>query len=128
MELICPDKYDEIKGTCDEFYGFMVDDKNKCLQLSVNDDSTDKGSNLATCCGIKIRYEQKIDWFPYVNNTKICIPLLKDKELRDKTLKEIIESYNTIGSEISITSKYINIGNILSIYRLDFILFILFLI
>ena len=127
LDLICPDKYDEIEGTCDEFYGFMVDDENKCLQLSVNDDSTDKRGNPATCCGVKIKYDHKIDRFPFVNNTKICIPLPKDKELRDKALKEIIEPYNTTGSGISITSKCINIGNILSIYRLGFILFILFL-
>ena len=80
----CPNKDDEIKGTCEEFLGVFVNDKNQCLKLTTPLKNT-------TCCGIKGKFAYNDYGVKFEIPQTICVPLSINKAEQEAFINEMIK-------------------------------------
>ena len=100
LDFQCSSQNDEIKGTCDEFYGIAVSDPSDCLKL------TTPVEKNTTCCGLK----GKTVYNQYGVNIELassaCLPLPKDENERDEYIKNFFNQ-----SEWKMILEYYTCGN-----------------
>lgn len=110
FEFICPEKEEEINGTCEEFINFPVEDGNKCLSLI--------GEKDKTCCSVKYQMAQKIEEFPFPPNYTECISLPNDKSKNEEEIKNMKDRFNFEGLELVIKCGNLNKSNFLNYFNL----------
>ena len=80
----CPNKEDEIKGTCEEFLGIFVNDKNQCLKLTTPTKNT-------TCCGIEGKYVYNDFNVSVEISESVCAPLSTNKAEQEAFINEMVK-------------------------------------
>lgn len=79
----CPNKNDEIKGTCDEFFGVFVSNQNDCLKLTTPSKNT-------SCCGLRGKFVYNDYNVTFEIPQTICLPLSTDKAQREEYINDLI--------------------------------------
>ena len=80
----CPNKDDEIKGKCEEFFGVFVNNPNDCLKLATL-------SNNTSCCGLRGKFVYNDYNVIVVIPQTVCLPLSTNKAEREETIQEMIK-------------------------------------
>ena len=79
----CPNKDDEIKGKCEEFFGVFVNNPNDCLKLTTPSKNT-------SCCGLRGKFVYNDYNVIVVIPQTVCLPLSSDKAEREEFIQKLM--------------------------------------
>ena len=80
----CPEKNVQVRGSCEDFAGMMVDDPKQCTKLRVK-----YSKDRKTCCGLKVRISVNERNIVYNKTLYSCRELSRNTKQRDEFIKEL---------------------------------------